>query len=48
MRLNVLFVRWMTRFYVMAIMDLVHMAWTRCIPGNPSEAGQPSSDTIYL
>ena len=37
--LCVLFVRWMTLFYVMAIMAWVHMAWTRCIIGNPSEAG---------
>ena len=28
---NVLFDRWMTLFYVMAIMDLVHMGWTWCI-----------------
>ena len=30
--------RWMRWFYVMAIMDWVHMAWTWCIIGNPSKA----------
>ena len=41
MRRNVLFDRSMACFYVMAIMDWVHMACTWCIvgPGNPSEAG---------
>ena len=38
-KLCVLFVRRMTWFHVMAIMAWVHMAWTRCIIGNPSEAG---------
>ena len=31
--------RWRTSFYVMAIMELVHVAWNGCIIGNPSEAG---------
>ena len=41
MRRNVLFDRSMACFYVMAIMDWVHMACTWCIVGlgNPSEAG---------
>ena len=40
-RRNVLFDRSMALFYVMAIMDWVHMACTWCIVGlgNPSEAG---------
>ena len=33
---NVLFDRWRTSFYVMAIMEWVHIAWTGCIIGNPS------------
>ena len=35
----VLFDRWMIWFYVMAIMDWVHMSYAWCIIGNPSEAG---------
>ena len=33
MRRNGLVDRWMTQFYVMAVMDWVHMAWTWCIVG---------------
>ena len=39
LRHNVLFDRWVACFDVMAIMDWMHMAWTRCIIGNPSEDG---------
>ena len=39
MRHNVLFDRWMTWFYVMAIMDWVNMAWTRCIIRNRAKPG---------
>ena len=39
MRRNVLFDRWMTLFYDGKYFDWVHMAWTWCIIGNPSEAG---------
>ena len=39
MRHYVLFDRWRTSFYVIAIMDWVHMTWNGCIIGHPSEDG---------
>ena len=36
---NVLFDMWMTSFYVLAIMESVHIAWNGCITGNLSPAG---------
>ena len=36
---NVLFDTWNTSFYVMAIMEWVHIASIGCIIGKPSEAG---------
>ena len=47
MHRNVLFDRWRTSFYVMAIMEWVHIVWNGII-GNPGKAGleggsQPAS-----
>ena len=40
---NVLLDMWRTSFYLLSIMEWVHIAWIGCMLGNPSEAGYPAS-----